>query len=94
MNSFNLPLLLENHETAIKNKPKDLLSELRGFKFVTTWLQCLKKKKKRLTMQQIIKLFIGTQKQEKSVTKIMGKAAIWKILCFPLPPSLNNVEQE
>ena len=53
-----------------------------------------KKKKKRLTMQQIIKLFIGTQKQEQSVTKIMGKAAIWKILCFPLPQSLNNVEKE
>ena len=28
-----------------------------------------------------------------SVTKIMGKTAIWKILCFsPLPP-LNNVEE-
>ena len=28
----------------------------------------------------------------RSMTKIMGKTAIWKILCFyPLPP-LNNVE--
>ena len=45
-------------------------------------------------MQQIIKLFIGTQKQEQSVTKIMGTAAIGKILCFPLPQSLNNVEKE
>ena len=29
-----------------------------------------------------------------SVTKIMGKTAIWTILCFsPLPP-LNNVEEQ
>ena len=29
-----------------------------------------------------------------SVTKIMGKTAIWTILCFsPLPP-LNNVEKQ
>ena len=29
-----------------------------------------------------------------SVTKIMGKTAIWTILCFSLLPSLNNVEEQ
>ena len=36
MNSFNHKLQLKNTEYAIRNKLTDLLSELRGFKFVTT----------------------------------------------------------
>ena len=34
MNSFNPELQLQNTESAIKNKLKDLLYEVRGFKFV------------------------------------------------------------
>ena len=29
-----------------------------------------------------------------SVTKIMGKTAIWTILCFSPVPPLNNVEEQ
>ena len=36
LNYFNPELQLKNTESGIKNKLKDLLSELRGFKFVTT----------------------------------------------------------
>ena len=36
MNSFNLELQLKNTEFAIKNKLKDLLTELRGLKYLTT----------------------------------------------------------
>ena len=35
-NSFNLKLQLKDTESAIKNELIDLLSTLRGFKFVTT----------------------------------------------------------
>ena len=34
MNSFNLELQLKNTEFAIKNKLKDLLTELRGLKYL------------------------------------------------------------
>ena len=34
LNSFNPELQLQNTESAIKNKLKDLLYEVRGFKFV------------------------------------------------------------
>ena len=43
MNSFNPELSLNNTESSIKNKLIDLLSELRGFKFVTTFLEEFKK---------------------------------------------------
>ena len=36
LNCFNLELRLKNTEFAIRNKLKDLLTKLRGFKFVTT----------------------------------------------------------
>ena len=36
LNSFNPELQLKDTESAIKNKLKNLLSELRGFKFMTT----------------------------------------------------------
>ena len=36
LNSFNLELQLKNTESEIRDKLKDLLTELRGFKFVTT----------------------------------------------------------
>ena len=36
MNSFNHKLQLEDTESTIRNKLKDLLSELKGLKFVTT----------------------------------------------------------
>ena len=36
LNSFNPELELKNTKYAIRNKIKDLLSELGGFKFVTT----------------------------------------------------------
>ena len=35
LNSFNPELQLKDTESVIKNKPIDLLSELKGFKFVT-----------------------------------------------------------
>ena len=36
LNSFNLELQLKNPESATINKLKYLITELRGFKFVTT----------------------------------------------------------
>ena len=36
LNFFNFELQFQNTESAIKNKLKDLSSELTGFKFVTT----------------------------------------------------------
>ena len=36
LNSFNPELLLKDTESAIKSKLVDLLSQLKGFKFVTT----------------------------------------------------------
>ena len=43
MNSFNHKLQLEDAESTIRNKLKDLLTELKGFKFVTTLALELKK---------------------------------------------------
>ena len=43
LNSFELELQLKDTESAIKNKGKKLLSELRGFKFVTTLVLVFKK---------------------------------------------------
>ena len=36
MNSFNPELQLKDIESAIRNKLKDLLTKLKGFKFMTT----------------------------------------------------------
>ena len=43
LNSFNPELQLEDTESAIRNKLKDLLTELRGFKFMTTLVVEFKK---------------------------------------------------
>ena len=43
LNSFNPELQLKDTESAIKSKPKKLLSELRGFKFVTTLVLVIEK---------------------------------------------------
>ena len=43
LNSFNPELQLKDTESAIKNKLKKSLSELRGFKFVTTLVLVFKK---------------------------------------------------
>ena len=43
LKSFNSELQLEDNESPIKNKPKKLLIELRGFNFVTTLVLVLKK---------------------------------------------------
>ena len=43
LNSFNSELQLKDTESAIKNKLKKLLSELRGFKFMTTLVLMFKK---------------------------------------------------
>ena len=43
LNSFDPELQLKDTESTIKNKQKKLLSELRGFKFVTTLVLVLKK---------------------------------------------------
>ena len=43
LNSFNSKLQLKDTESAIKNKLKKLLTELRGFKFVTTCVLEFKK---------------------------------------------------
>ena len=38
--------------------------------------------------------YVKSLKELQSVTKIMGKTAIWTVLCFsPLPP-LNNVNEQ
>ena len=44
LNSFNPELQLKDTESVIKNNLKKLLSELRGFKFVTTLVLVFKKK--------------------------------------------------
>ena len=43
MNSFNPELKIKDNESTIKNKLKKSLSELRGFKFVTTLALVIKK---------------------------------------------------
>ena len=43
LNSFNPELQLKDTESAIKNILKNLLTELRGFNFVTTLVLVLKK---------------------------------------------------
>ena len=43
MNSFNPELQLKGTESTIKNKQIDLVSELRGFEFVTALVLELKK---------------------------------------------------
>ena len=56
LNSFNLKLQPKDTKSLIRNKLKDLLTELKGFKFVTTLVLELRKKK--VTMKQHIAPFI------------------------------------
>ena len=44
LNSFNPELQLKDTESAVENKIINVLSEFRGFKFVTTLVLVLKKK--------------------------------------------------
>ena len=43
---------------------------------------------------QIIKITNHWNTNQQSVTKFMGKTAIWTIFCFSFLPSLNNVEEQ
>ena len=61
MNYFNTELQLKDTDSTIKNKLIDLLSELRGFQFVTTLVLEFKKIKKMMTKQNIVR-FIRTRK--------------------------------
>ena len=58
INSFNPELQLKDTESAIKNKFKKLLSELRGFKFMATLVLVFKK------IQSEDEIFIQAQKQK------------------------------
>ena len=57
-NSFNTELQLKDIESEIKSKLIDLLTQLKGFKFVTTLFLVFKK------IRQSMTLFIHTQKQK------------------------------
>ena len=46
LNTFNPEVQLKDTESAIKNKLKKSLNELRGFQFVTTLVFALKKNRK------------------------------------------------
>lgn len=52
LNSFNPELLLKDTDSAIRNKLKYLLSESRGFKFLT-------KKRKPLLMKVILMMYLN-----------------------------------
>ena len=62
-NSYNVEILNSfKPESAIKSKLIDLLSELKGFKFMTTWVLVFKKVK--VKIKQSMALFIQARKQE------------------------------
>ena len=71
MNFFNPELQLKNTESPIRNKLKDLLAELRGFKFHTTFVIEFQKIVPFLMVQQNIALFFPTQKQEQLLIKVI-----------------------
>ena len=62
LNSFNPELQLKDTESVIKNSLIELLSELNGFRFVTTLILVLKKK--RVKIKQSVTTFIQAQKQK------------------------------
>ena len=57
LNSFNPELQLKDNESAIKSKLIELLTKLRGFKFVTTLVLVIKKIEK-VKIKQTIIIFI------------------------------------
>ena len=57
LNSFNLELQLKDTESAIKSKLIELLTQLKGFKFMITLVLVFKNIKQSMT------IFIQTQKQ-------------------------------
>ena len=65
MNSFYPELQLEYTESTFKNKLEDLLSELRGFKFVATLVLEFRKigsderKLKQLLMRMILTIYLN-----------------------------------
>ena len=67
LNSFNPELQLKNTESAIKNKLIDLLTELKGFKFVTTLL--LEFKKIQSDDKTISKTFYSNSKAETNINE-------------------------
>ena len=68
LNSFNPELQLKDNESAIKNKLKNMLTELKRFKFEVKLVLVLKKieseEKKNMTP------FIHTQNQEQLLMKV------------------------
>ena len=69
LNSFNSELQFKDTQFAIKNKLIYLLSELKGFKFITTLFFEFKIKK--LMTKQNMASFIQTQKQEQLLMKVI-----------------------
>ena len=65
MNSFNPHL--KDSESTIRNKLKDLLTELRGFKFVTALV--VEFDKDELMLQQNTPSFVLTQRQKQLLMK-------------------------
>ena len=63
LNSFNPELQLKDNESAIDSKLIELLTKLRGFKFVTTLVLVIKKIEK-VKIKQTIIIFIQDQEQE------------------------------
>ena len=59
LNSFNPAIQLKDTESADKNKQKNLLSELRGFKFVKTIVLVFKKIKSEYKISSKAKIFIN-----------------------------------
>ena len=68
LNYFNSELQLKNTESAIKKKLKNLVNELKGFKFVITLV--LQLKNQLTKMKQSMAVFIRTQKQKKLLTNL------------------------
>ena len=62
LNSFNPELQHKDIESAIKNKLKKLLTELRGFKFETTLVLVFKNIESDDKTQSMMKLVVQTQK--------------------------------
>ena len=62
LNSFNPELQLKDTESAVKSKLRELLTQLRGFKFVTTLVLVFKKIESKYKKSMTI--FIQAQKQK------------------------------
>ena len=86
MNSFNSEPQLNDVKFAIKNQLVDLLTELRGFKFVTTLV--IKFKKTKSDERKNMTLFIRTDDVFESIyttvisnlQKALGKGSGWIII--------------